>query len=93
MHKNGDTYYLSWGCFYATGSSVYGPFTMGGSVIDTAKIAPDFQCDGQPHQCGAKETIPAMPRLDPLMPTSTEARAEGEYTTAACCCLSFEEDL
>jgi hypothetical protein len=25
---------------------------MQGSVIDKAKIAPDFQCDGQPHQCG-----------------------------------------
>jgi len=25
-HKENGTYYLSWGCFYATGSSVYGPF-------------------------------------------------------------------
>ena len=54
LHKFGTTYYLSWGCFYATGPSVYGPFTMQGSVVDTAKIAADFQCDGQPHQCGAK---------------------------------------
>lgn len=46
------------GCFYATGPSVYGPFTMQGAVIDTAKIAPDFQCDGQPHQCGAALDAP-----------------------------------
>jgi hypothetical protein len=46
MHKNGDTYYLSWGCFYSTSKSVYGPFTMQGSVISTAKLAPAFRCNG-----------------------------------------------
>ena len=72
MHKKSDTYYLSWGCFYATGKSVYGPFTMQGSVIDTAKIAPDFQCDGQPHQCGLaaamnkKATAPQRARAEAL---------------------------
>ena len=25
-HKENGTYYLSWGCFYATSTSVYGPF-------------------------------------------------------------------
>lgn len=52
LHKNGDTFYLSWGCFYATGPTVYGPYTMQGSVIDKDKIADEFQCDGQAHQCG-----------------------------------------
>jgi hypothetical protein len=72
MHKYGDTYYLSWGCFYSTSKSVYGPFTMRGSVIDTAKIAPDFQCDGQPHQCGLaavvneKSTAPQRARAEAL---------------------------
>ena len=28
IHKMDETYYLSWGCFYATSSSIYGPFTM-----------------------------------------------------------------
>ena len=56
LHKNGDTYYLSWGCFYATSKSVYGPYAMQGAVIDTAKIAPAYQCDGQPGQCGNKAT-------------------------------------
>lgn len=51
LHKNNGIYYLSWGCFYATGSSPYGPFTYtgsrdgpsGGSVLDTSAIAPDFR--------------------------------------------------
>jgi hypothetical protein len=57
MHKNGDVYYLSWGCFYATSKSVYGPFEMQGSVIDTAKIAPEFRCDGEAHQCGKADVL------------------------------------
>lgn len=43
LHKHNDTYYLSWGCFYATSSSVYGPFVTQGAVISTAKIAPAFR--------------------------------------------------
>lgn len=30
------------GAFYVVSASVYGPFDMGGSVIDTAKISPNF---------------------------------------------------
>ena len=26
MHKHNGLYYLSWGCWYAVGSSPYGPF-------------------------------------------------------------------
>jgi len=73
LHKNGDTYYLSWGCFYATSKSVYGPYAMQGAVIDTAKIAPEFQCDGQPGQCG-KST--ALARLRASGRESDLARAE-----------------
>ena len=36
-------YYLSWGCFYGTSASPYGPFNYTGSAIDTAFIAPDFR--------------------------------------------------
>ena len=43
MHRVGSRYYLSWGCFYATGFSPYGPFTYQGSVIHPSAIAPDFQ--------------------------------------------------
>eukprot|EP00656_Telonema_subtile_P025310 TRINITY_DN27396_c0_g1_i1.p1 TRINITY_DN27396_c0_g1~~TRINITY_DN27396_c0_g1_i1.p1 ORF type:complete len:281 (+),score=39.09 TRINITY_DN27396_c0_g1_i1:346-1188(+) len=43
LHRHQDTYYLSWGCFYGTSSSVYGPYQTRGSVVDTASIAPDFR--------------------------------------------------
>lgn len=43
IHKHGGLYYLSWGCFYATSSTLFGPYEMGGSVIDTARIAQDFR--------------------------------------------------
>ena len=33
----------SWGCFYGTASSVYGPYTYVGSVIDTAALTPAFR--------------------------------------------------
>ena len=36
-------YYISWGCFYATGSSPYGPFTYTGVMVDESLIAPDFR--------------------------------------------------
>ena len=34
LHKRGDKYYLSWGCFYAMADQVYGPYVFKGSVID-----------------------------------------------------------
>ena len=40
----------------ATSKNVYGPYAMQGAVIDTAKIAPAFQCDGQAGQCGKSAT-------------------------------------
>ena len=43
IHKYNGVYYLSWGCFYATSASVYGPYTYVGSAIDTDFIAPDFR--------------------------------------------------
>ena len=43
MHKRGGLYYLSFGCFYGTSTSVYGPFTYVGTWIDPQLIAPDFR--------------------------------------------------
>jgi len=43
IHKANGLYYLSWGCFYGTATSVYGPYTYQGSAIDTAFLAPDFR--------------------------------------------------
>ena len=34
LHKLNGIYYLSWGCWYAMGTSPYGPFNFTGSVID-----------------------------------------------------------
>jgi hypothetical protein len=48
MHKHNGTYYLSWGCFYSTGASPYGPFSYRGVVLDPAYIAPDFQMPRPP---------------------------------------------
>jgi len=42
LHKRGDTYYLSWGAFYATASSPYGPYRYRGTFLDTGRIAPAF---------------------------------------------------
>jgi arabinoxylan arabinofuranohydrolase len=84
MHKNNGVYFLSWGCFYATGKSVYGPFTMQGSVIDTAKIEPAFQCDGQPHQCGksASAALAASDRATLPMRARAAALAQHEGPAA-----------
>ena len=46
IHKRKGLYYLSWGCFYGTSRSVYGPYATAGSVIDTASLAPDFRIGG-----------------------------------------------
>ena len=79
MHKQGNTYYLSWGCFYATGPSVYGPFTMQGAVIDTAKIARGFQCDGQAHQCGKAAAAAAGHATVATAPQLARAEALARY--------------
>ena len=43
LFKREGTYYLSWGGFYATSASVYGPYSYVGCAIDTAAIAPAFR--------------------------------------------------
>lgn len=46
IHRQGTTYYLSWGCFYGMSSSVYGPYATQGSVVATSKIDPAFRIGG-----------------------------------------------
>eukprot|EP00035_Acanthoeca_spectabilis_P038622 m.54794 g.54794 ORF g.54794 m.54794 type:complete len:496 (-) comp9215_c0_seq1:346-1833(-) len=58
IHKEGEWYYLSWGCFYAMSKSVYGPYDMVGSVVSTSLIAPAFRMNqsgdaGRPYRVGA----------------------------------------
>ena len=47
VHKYNDLYYLSWGCFYSTYISPYGPFDYVGVVINQNLIAPDFKKGNQ----------------------------------------------
>jgi hypothetical protein len=43
LHKRGELYYLSWGCFYATAKNVYGPYTYKASIVVEERVAPEFQ--------------------------------------------------
>ena len=44
IHKRSGTFYLSWGCFYATSEgSVYGPYTFRGTVIRTSSLSLSFR--------------------------------------------------
>lgn len=79
MHYHGGIYYLSWGCFYATSSSsVYGPFTYRGTVIDPAMIASSFRmrtdppvgccsrcADGNTCTAGCSCAVHSEPALNP----------------------------
>jgi hypothetical protein len=43
LHRRGDKYYLSWGCYYAMSDSPYGPFECKGSIIEADRVAPEFR--------------------------------------------------
>lgn len=49
LHRRGDIYYLSWGCFYAVSESPYGPYRYKGSVIDPILIDPGLRSDRPLH--------------------------------------------
>ncbi|WP_372772754.1 family 43 glycosylhydrolase [Mangrovibacterium sp.] len=42
MHYYRGNYYLSWGCFYAMGKSVYGPFDYKGCIMDSTSFASGY---------------------------------------------------
>lgn len=48
MHYYNGNYYLSWGCFYAMGKSVYGPFEYKGCIIDSSSFAPGYDAPTWP---------------------------------------------
>jgi arabinoxylan arabinofuranohydrolase len=50
-------YYLSWGAFYATGSSPYGPFTFRGAFFDSAAISPPFRMNNSGSAWYANEDL------------------------------------
>lgn len=43
LHRRGDRYYLSWGCFYAVSESPYGPYRYRGAFITKEGTDPVFQ--------------------------------------------------
>ncbi len=43
LHRRGDKYYLSWGCYYAMSESPYGPFECKGAIIQADRVAPEFR--------------------------------------------------
>lgn len=49
LHRYRDTYYLSWGCFYATADSPYGPYTFRGSILDDRSFQPGTMAPTWPH--------------------------------------------
>ncbi|MFD1611476.1 family 43 glycosylhydrolase [Sphingomonas tabacisoli] len=43
LHRRGDKYYLSWGCFYGISDSPYGPYDCKGSIISRETVDPEFR--------------------------------------------------
>lgn len=42
LHKRGDKYYLSWGCFYAMADELYGPYQYQNCIIGDESFAPGY---------------------------------------------------
>lgn len=42
LHKANGKYYLSWGCFYATADTPYGPYTYRGTCMNKESFAPGY---------------------------------------------------
>jgi hypothetical protein len=61
IHKEGEWYYLSWGCFYAMSKSVYGPYDTVGSVISTDLIAPAFRTNQTSSTAYRRQRLGAPP--------------------------------
>jgi beta-xylosidase len=47
LHKRDGIYYLSWGCYYATSESVYGPYQCHGSIINEENVDPALRYESQ----------------------------------------------
>ena len=49
LHKRGDIYYLSWGAFYATAESPYGPYTYRGEILSDVSFQDGTESPTWPH--------------------------------------------
>jgi arabinoxylan arabinofuranohydrolase len=47
LHRRGDTYYLSWGSFYATSQNIRGPYTYRGNIGVSHDHGSFFEWNGQ----------------------------------------------
>jgi arabinoxylan arabinofuranohydrolase len=43
LHRRGDQYYLSWGCYYAMSPNVYGPYVYKDTIIHEDRVEPAFR--------------------------------------------------
>jgi hypothetical protein len=48
LHKRGDIYYLSWGCYYAVSDSVYGDYECKGSIVFEENVEPNLRYKDKP---------------------------------------------
>ncbi len=49
LHRANGRYYLSWGCFYATADSPYGPYKYEGAFMAPEKFAPGYAAPTWPN--------------------------------------------
>ncbi len=49
LHKRGNLFYLSWGCFYATSKNLYGPYDYKGCLVTEEKMETSFRAKTWPH--------------------------------------------
>ena len=49
VHERNGIFYLSWGAFYATSESVYGPYGYRGVILDAESFAPGYDEPTWPH--------------------------------------------
>ena len=59
LHKRGDLYYLSWGCFYATASEVFGPYQYKGCIIEEDLVEEAFMVGNQTAERSQRWRSPA----------------------------------
>lgn len=49
LHQYDDVYYLSWGCYYATSTNLFGPYEYRGCIIKPSKMERRFRIHTWPH--------------------------------------------
>eukprot|EP00442_Polarella_glacialis_P056735 CAMPEP_0115149838 /NCGR_PEP_ID=MMETSP0227-20121206/64696_1 /TAXON_ID=89957 /ORGANISM="Polarella glacialis, Strain CCMP 1383" /LENGTH=148 /DNA_ID=CAMNT_0002560117 /DNA_START=65 /DNA_END=508 /DNA_ORIENTATION=- len=50
LHKHAGIYYLSWGVFYGTSTTPFGPYTYRGSILEPSLIEPAFRIGNESQE-------------------------------------------